>query len=261
MTLQHMHDIDSHKDAYVSCRKHGRTAKSDDGKIVGGYNATIQQFPYQVYLIVQKGNDYYACGGSILSSRFILTAAHCLTGVSRVYIRTGSTNSGSGGNVYSTTLYTQHPQYNARTSDYDVAVVKLLQAMTLDGSNARAIKLPPSNTNIPAGTQIVVSGWGTTQENGQTSSTLMAVRVPTVATSECEKAYNSAITSRMFCAGVPEGGRDSCQGDSGGPAVSKDSGLQLGIVSFGRGCAQAGYPGVYTNVSSVRTFIKLQTGI
>ncbi|XP_063635866.1 trypsin-7-like [Cydia splendana] len=246
----------------VSCKKHGRMSKVDGGRIVGGYNTTIQQVPYQVYMIVQKpGNKYYQCGGSIIGPRYVLTAAHCLTGVIRVYIRAGSTESDTGGKVYTTSLYTQHPRYNAANSDYDVAVVRLLQKMTLDGTDTRVISLPPSNTAVQSGTDILVSGWGTTSENGNTSRNLMAVTVPVVATSECERAYNNAITARMFCAGVSEGGKDSCQGDSGGPAVDESSGLQVGVVSFGRGCAQPGYPGVYTNVSNVRDFIKRQTGI
>ncbi|CAH2237274.1 jg11240 [Pararge aegeria aegeria] len=87
----------------------------------------------------------------------------------------------------------------------------------------------------------------------------MAVQVPTVSTEECNMSYGY-ISKRMICAGVPEGGKDSCQGDSGGPAVG-DGPIQLGIVSFGVGCARPGYPGVYSNVSSLRNWIRKNSGV
>ncbi|KAL0839772.1 hypothetical protein ABMA28_016410 [Loxostege sticticalis] len=243
-------------------KRHGQAIKKYGGKIVGGYDTTIQDIPYQVYLLLLIGTDYYQCGGSIISSRVVLTAAHCLRGVSRVYVRAGSTEADNGGRMYSTSLYTIHPQYNPTTSDYDVAIVRLLRPMTLDGTSTKTISLPNEGTSVPAGTEILVSGWGDTSENGQTSTDLMAVRIPTVSTEDCRRTYGqNAITERMICAGVPEGGKDSCQGDSGGPAVNTATGLQVGVVSFGQGCARPGIPGVYTNVSSVRAWIKRNAGV
>ncbi|XP_028163849.1 trypsin-7-like [Ostrinia furnacalis] len=243
-------------------KRHGHAVKNNGGKIVGGYNDTIQNVPYIVYLLVLMGTDYYQCGGSIISSRYILTAAHCLTGVSRVYVRAGSDDSESGGKMSSTSVYRQHPQYNPATSDYDVAVVRLTRPLTLDGTTMKAVTLPEAGQEVPAGTELFVSGWGDTTENGQTSRYLMSVKIPTVSTADCRQAYGqNAITERMICAGVPEGGKDSCQGDSGGPAVNDATGLQVGVVSFGTGCARPGIPGVYTNVSSVRGWIKRNTGV
>ncbi|XP_041972854.1 trypsin-1-like [Aricia agestis] len=236
-----------------------RAHKSHDGKIVGGYNTTIQNIPYQAYLLLQKGNEYYQCGGSIISSQYILTAAHCLTGVQKVFVRVGSTDADRGGTMVSSAIFKQHPRYNPRSSDYDVGFVRLSSKLKLDGVNTKAVQLAKMRTTIQPGTEVLVSGWGTTTENGDTSSTLMAVEVPTVSNEDCKKSYSS-LTMRMFCAGVPEGGKDSCQGDSGGPAVNNDH-VQLGIVSFGAGCARAGYPGVYTNVAKVRAWIKLNTGV
>lgn len=76
----------------------------------------------------------------------------------------------------------------------------------------------------------------------------------------CKTAYGKQLTERMFCAGVKGvGGKDACQGDSGGPLVAK--GKLHGIVSWGRGCALPGYPGVYTRVTAVRQWIRLNSGI
>ncbi|CAH0721520.1 unnamed protein product, partial [Brenthis ino] len=229
-------------------------------KIVGGYNTTIQDVPYQVSLLLQMGIMYYQCGGSIISENYILTAAHCLTGITRIFVRAGSTEADSGGTQYNTTRYRQHPFYNPAISDYDVGVVNIPGGIFLDGITIKAVGLPSRSTTIRNGTNILVTGWGDTTENGQTSENLMGVIVPTVSQDECRKSY-STLTSRQFCAGVPEGGKDSCQGDSGGPAVSTETGLQLGIVSFGYGCARPGYPGVYTYVPKVRNWIRFATGV
>jgi trypsin len=87
------------------------------------------------------------------------------------------------------------------------------------------------------------------------------VNVIAVSTALCEAAYSSygGITENMICAAVTGGGKDACQGDSGGPLVS--AGYLVGIVSWGVGCAEARYPGVYSNVAALREFVTNQTGI
>ncbi|XP_049865502.1 trypsin-like [Pectinophora gossypiella] len=232
------------------------TKAADDGRIVGGNDTSIQAVPYQVYILLQKGNDYFQCGGSIINKRNILTAAHCLTDIQKAYVRAGSTDSNDGGQQYESRALIQHPMYNPTTSDYDVGIIKLLKPIKLDGTTTKAVKLAPKNSKVEPGTDILVSGWGTTSENGNTSTNLMSVIVPVVSNQDCSKSY-SGITSRMFCAGVA--GKDSCQGDSGGPAVSNSDKVQRGIVSFGIGCAREGYPGVYTRVAAVRSWIDLNS--
>ncbi|CAH0721518.1 unnamed protein product, partial [Brenthis ino] len=241
------------------CRRTGYT-KWNDNRIVGGQTTTIENVPYQVHLLLQKGNNYYACGGSIISQNYILTAAHCLSGITRAYIRTGSTQASIGGTLYTSTNFTQHPNYNPNTIDYDVGILSPSTPITLD-DKTQVVRLADSGDAINSGTPVIVSGWGATSEGGASSDTLMAVEVPTVSNDECRKKYRS-LTERMFCAGVPQGGKDSCQGDSGGPAVSKSSKTLLGVVSFGLGCARRGYPGVYSRIpdSGIRDWIKKITG-
>jgi trypsin len=82
--------------------------------------------------------------------------------VQRVYIRAGSTDSDSGGTQYSTSLYSIHPRYNPLTSDYDVGVVRTLTEMTLDGTNTKAVTLADAGSAVEPGTDLLVSGWGTT---------------------------------------------------------------------------------------------------
>lgn len=98
---------------------------------------------------------------------------------------------------------------------------------------------------------------GATSEGGSGSTTLRKVDVSVVSRATCRNNYStSAITDRMFCAGVSAGGKDSCQGDSGGPIINSAKVL-LGVVSWGDGCARAGKPGVYSNLgnSVLRSFI------
>lgn len=111
-----------------------------------------------------------------------------------------------------------------------------------------AAKLPTSRTSD--GTNLVVSGWGTTTEGGEISCTLRQVTVPLVGIDECNAAYGG-IKASQICAGFKAGGQDSCQGDSGGPLVVRQSSSDatvVGVVSFGNGCAKPDAYGVYTDV-------------
>lgn len=90
---------------------------------------------------------------------------------------------------------------------------------------------------------------------------MRAALVPIVNQEKCATAYKNLapITDRMICAGFDKGGKDACQGDSGGPLVSNN--VLVGVVSWGYGCAQANYPGVYSRVASVRNWISEQSGV
>ncbi len=106
-----------------------------------------------------------------------------------------------------------------------------------------------------------VSGWGAIREGGPISNTLRKVQIPMVSTAACNIFYGpGSITNQMVCAGYTTGGKDSCQGDSGGPLITTVAGvpIQIGIVSWGNGCALARYPGVYTRITSLYPWIKAQ---
>ncbi|XP_045763666.1 uncharacterized protein LOC123866256 [Maniola jurtina] len=246
--------------ADVSSKKHERREKKTEaGKIVGGSEVSIKDFPYQARLVIETGEGYFGCGGSIISDTYILTAAHCLTGANKLFVRVGSVNADEGGDLIESTDFKQHPKYNSSVYDFDVGLVRLPSAIAFDNTK-RAIRLPVRKTSIPAGTRVTVSGWGATSENGEGSDTLMAVTVPALSNTRCRASYR-ALTQNMVCAGVPQGGKDSCQGDSGGPAVVR--GNLGGVVSFGYGCARPGFPGVYARVASppIRDWIKQNSGV
>nr|DAA64572.1 TPA_exp: trypsin 1C [Locusta migratoria] len=230
----------------------GRDLRSRlDGRIVGGSAVSISQYPWQLYFTISS----YMCGASIISSTWALSAAHCVEGysVSQMQLRAGTSTRGSGGTVHSVATGYIHSNYG--NSDYDIAVVQVSNAFSF-GTNVQAVGLASSEPG--AGTSVTVTGWGTTSSGGSVSNTLLGVTVQIIDRSTCNQAYGS-ITSRMICAGVSGGGKDACQGDSGGPLVSGST--QVGIVSWGNGCALAGYPGVYSNVANLRSWISQATGV
>ena len=113
----------------------------------------------------------------------------------------------------------------------------------------------------PAGALAVVTGWGRLTPGGLLPSQLQAVEVNITSREACNSAYAQygGITVNMICAGVPQGGKDACQGDSGGPLVVDDE--VVGIVSWGLSCALADYPGVYSNVATLKDFVTNVTGV
>ncbi|KAF2885459.1 hypothetical protein ILUMI_20739 [Ignelater luminosus] len=215
-----------------------------DGRIVGGEDADIKDLPYQLSL---QSDGWHICGASILSPTRAVTAAHCIYGASEsteFTVRAGSSFRGSGGQISKVLRIYQHPAYNPSNFDYDVAVLAI-EELTF-GTGVAAISLHKPNEELAVGTEGTISGWGTLSSGGSAADHLQVVKVPKVSDDYCQAAYGS-ITPRMTCHGYEEGGKDSCQGDSGGPNVANNE--LVGIVSWGRGCASAGYPGVYTKVA------------
>ncbi|XP_046999975.1 trypsin alpha-3-like [Schistocerca americana] len=222
-----------------------------DGRIVGGSAVSISQYPWQLYFTI--GN--YMCGASIISNTWALSAAHCVDGfsISQMLLRAGTSTRGSGGTTHSIATGYIHGSYSG--NDYDICVVQVSNAFSF-GTNVQAVGLASSEPS--AGTSVTVTGWGTTSSGGSASNTLLGVTVQIIDRNTCNRSYGS-ITSRMICAGVTGGGKDACQGDSGGPLVSGST--QVGIVSFGNGCALANYPGVYSNVANLRSWIQQASGV
>ena len=221
-----------------------------DGRIVGGTATTISSFPYQISL---QRYGSHSCGGSIYNNRVIVTAAHCLQKVSAsaLKVRAGSTNWNSGGVYIKVASIQNHEGYNANTMVNDVAVIHLSSSLTFS-STIKAIDLASS---LPAaGASLVVTGWGTLESGGSIPTALQKVNVDYVTPEQCTSStysYGRSIKSGMICAAAS--GKDACQGDSGGPLAY--NGTLLGIVSWGIGCANPRYPGVYTSVPKYHSWI------
>jgi len=225
----------------------------DPNRIVGGSPSASGQFPF----IVSLRRTSHSCGASILTTRTVVTAAHCIDGVSAssLSIRYNSLNHGSGGALVNIQTINKHAGYSASTLDNDIATLITTTALTLGQTNARAVTLAASGNDPASGTNVIAIGWGTTSEGGSIPAALRHVTVPIVARATCNSNYGGGITNNMICAGVSGGGLDACQGDSGGPLVVASSSVLVGLTSWGRGCARPGYPGVYTRIGPYITWI------
>nr|P35037.5 RecName: Full=Trypsin-3; Flags: Precursor [Anopheles gambiae] len=227
-------------------------------RIVGGFEIDVSETPYQVSL--QYFNSH-RCGGSVLNSKWILTAAHCTVNLqpSSLAVRLGSSRHASGGTVVRVARVLEHPNYDDSTIDYDFSLMELESELTFSDV-VQPVSLPDQDEAVEDGTMTIVSGWGNTQSAAESNAILRAANVPTVNQKECTIAYSSSggITDRMLCAGYKRGGKDACQGDSGGPLVV--DGKLVGVVSWGFGCAMPGYPGVYARVAVVRDWVRENSG-
>ena len=253
------------------------TPVSDDPlatpRIVGGSPAAVGSWPWQVELSISIGGSTYFCGGSLLSAEWVVTAAHCVVNGSttatpaNVNVRAGSVVRGAG-QLSSVSTVIKHPGYSSAADDNDIALLRLSSPLTLSNSIRPISPVLEAEAGTLAihGELATVTGWGTISSGGSTPSSLLQVTLPIISTENCRATgYGAAsITDNMICAGHPWGDKDSCQGDSGGPLVVPDrrGGYALaGIVSFGVGCAQSNYPGVYTKVSRYEAWLQSQTGI
>lgn len=233
--------------------------KDSDLKIVGGHNSSISEHPWQISLQL-FGNHF--CGGVLISKQWILTAAHCVDNTiyqTLTSVRIGSTYVDSGGEIIKVSEVIVHPGWNFQQTqqyDNDIALVKLVSSISV--CSAEPIPLPPANIEIPDGADIVISGWGATEEDGTNVPSLLEVTVPYIPSAQCNQLYSKTphhISQNMFCAGfVGIGKKDACQGDSGGPAVYNNK-ILVGIVSWGLGCGLAQYPGVYVRVTEYLSWI------
>ncbi|NXC73468.1 TRY1 protein, partial [Anhinga anhinga] len=221
----------------------------DDDKIVGGYPCPANSAPYQVSL----NSGYHFCGGSLIDSQWVLSAAHCYK--SRIQVLVGTQNfahNESTQQLISSDKVIPHSNFSRTTLDNDIMLIKLSEPAQLN----RAVQTIPLPTScVAAGTTCLISGWGNTfNSDDPYPDNLQCLEAPVLSSSECTEAYPEKITENMICIGFMEGGKDSCQGDSGGPVVC--NGQLQGIVSWGMGCAQKGYPGVYTKVCNYVSWIK-----
>ncbi|XP_040217613.1 trypsin-like isoform X5 [Rana temporaria] len=226
----------------------GAAAALDDDKIVGGYTCGAYSQPWQVSL----NSGYHFCGGSLINSLWVVSAAHCYQ--SSMQVRLGehniAVNEGTEQFINSAKVI-RNAAYNSRTLDNDIMLVKLASPATLN-SYVKSVPLPGGCA--AAGTNCVISGWGNTLSSGTSMPNLLqCVNAPILTSAQCSNAYPGEITGNMICVGYLEGGKDSCQGDSGGPVVC--NGQLQGIVSWGYGCALRNYPGVYTKVCNYNSWI------
>jgi secreted trypsin-like serine protease len=226
-------------------------AVAPGANVVGGTRAAQGEFPFMVRLSM-------GCGGALYSPTIVLTAAHC---VSRTGTNTSITATLGVVDLNSTSKITRTSNYVYRAPGYngngkDWALIRLASPVT------GLATLPLATTTAYDSGTFTIAGWGSASEGGAQQRYLLKAQVPFVSDATCNSAamYNGeVIATDEICAGYTAGGVDTCQGDSGGPMFRTDSAgawVQVGIVSWGDGCARPNKPGVYSQVSYFSAAIK-----
>ncbi|TWP44982.1 serine protease [Lentzea tibetensis] len=216
-----------------------------DPRIVGGTPVgSIAEYPWMVALTTAGGYQY--CGGALVGPALVATAAHCVyqKAPTSIYVVSGRLDlTTTQGAVTKVTQYQIAGGYTIPQQGKDIALLTLANALP-----GPVLPIADSSAYL-AGTTGTVLGWGRLAEGDTNKSpVLRKASVPIMADAACTAAYTSYQADSMFCAGLPQGGVDSCTDDSGGPFVV--NGKLAGIVSWGKGCARPGQPGVYTRVTA-----------
>ncbi|XP_063800559.1 ovochymase-2-like isoform X2 [Pseudophryne corroboree] len=239
-------------------------------RIVGGTVAKKLTHPWIVSL---KRDAKHFCGGTIISNKYVITAAHCVSDrnvEATVIVCIGDHDFSvdeSTERFFHIKKVTKHPNFNpSQPINYDIAVLELARSIKFDEKIQPAC-LPNPDDIFAAGSLCVALGWGRLQENGQLPTRLQQVALPLVEYKRCLHAMETLdgrlVFDTVVCAGFPEGGKDACQGDSGGPFLCQRSHgrwVLVGVTSWGMGCARKwdnnlmqvpgkrGSPAVFTDI-------------
>ncbi|XP_050088575.1 venom protease-like [Anopheles aquasalis] len=243
----------------------------EHNRVVGGVPAALHGWPWMALVGYENslGEVEFRCGGSLITDRHVLSAAHCIL-ASLTTVRLGEhdlNNQTESAHVdVPVYKYLSHPSYDTFDGHSDLAILFLSETVQFNDA-MKPICLPysePVRSKDFTDYNPFIAGWGRTAEIGFEATVLQELQIPILTNDECMQLYKKIgklFTRKQFndavlCAGILEGGKDSCQGDSGGPLMlpyainKKFHYFQIGIVSYGIGCARANLPGAYTRVAT-----------
>ncbi|XP_044146649.1 coagulation factor VII-like [Bufo gargarizans] len=235
--------------------------QSENNRIVGGMRCEQGQCPWQVMIRTARGTDF--CSGSLISQRWVLSAAHCFEGIDPHHVTIGDYDKylrDQDEQKIAVFKVFSYPYYLGEYYDHDIALL-YLRSPAIFSEYIRPICLPSPGLGrllTQEGEIGQVSGWGATRFKGRASRFLLKVRLPIVSQDTCMASTDMVLTGNMFCAGYDIETKDSCKGDSGGPfaVLYRNTWYLIGVVSWGEGCAQEGKYGVYTRVYNYISWIK-----
>jgi len=233
------------------------------GRIVGGREAEKLKYGYQVGILANSNGFWNLCGGVLIAPTWVLTAAHCEQALDKEVILGSHAKFWSGQEAsrevgkIKRTIY--HANYGSTRHANDIALVELKSPIVGYTPVTLFTDQPEIKPDLEAvGTKLTVTGWGKLSTNGPAAAKLQVAKVPLISNQQCQRQHpNEKIGPDMICASYDTGGVDACEGDSGGPFVGDYLGDKylVGLVSWGRGCADARYPGVYARVSHFKDWI------
>ncbi|TMW55639.1 hypothetical protein Poli38472_010521 [Pythium oligandrum] len=220
--------------------------------IVGGTEVPVGQKLWTAGLRETAAGESF-CGGSLITPKHVLTAAHCYGTIAYVSVGTHYIGGSKDGERIKVSKQTIHPKNNADTMSNDFLILEL-------ASESKVAPIKLKTTEPAVGVTATVNGWGALKENGNSPDGMRQVDVPVVSDETCAKKLD-IIPENNICAGGKKN-KDSCQGDSGGPLTVQVSSedVLVGVVSWGDGCGMAGYPGVYASVPSAKAWIDATIG-
>ncbi|XP_045027697.1 LOW QUALITY PROTEIN: proclotting enzyme [Daphnia magna] len=247
-----------------------------NARMVGADEATQNQYPFMLALMKRSDvlTDEYSlyCGASLISSTQILTAAHCVNdvetnrvlGPERFIVLLGMHFMNESMNDAQVTKRVigvmVHEEFDSISHFNDIAILTMETPVVFTSTISPVCMPPIGSTDQYLNRIAIAQGWGRTQEKGKNSDFLRHVGIRIISNSLCRKSYmeKGKISDHMLCTWLS--GKDACQNDSGGPLVIEAehlecSWVQVGIVSFGRGCARR-FPGVYTRLTSFLPWLK-----
>jgi len=238
---------------YGECGKNENAVQFTwDYRIVGGNRATNNSYPWTVPLFNYEGQF---CGATIINENFLVTAAHCLSyeNAESVWGYLGTNDLNDQSNRVNFTRIISHPDYDTFTAYADIALLETSRPIDFNGE-VSPICIPSPEDVLEDDEICLAVGWGALFRDGPFPDVLHQVRLPIVNSETCALRYqvdDFELPNNTFCAGdIEKGGVDSCQGDSGGAmlCLRGNSWVQYGVISVGSGCADAKFPGIYTDM-------------